>query len=103
MQRAPAISRRTGERASSLILAAICTFVVRIVSTLLLAVLVVLEPIVQTLLCAIALLGLGAAVFFRFLVRDPLFPFMGMLALSLICTVLLAFYYWLLSILYPGR
>lgn len=66
---------------------------IRTLAALLLAVLVLLEPVVQPLLCAIALLALGTAIFFRFLIGDPAFPFSGMLALALICILLLGLYY----------
>lgn len=65
----------------------------RTIAALLLAVLTLFEPIVQPVLCAIALLALGTALFFRFLIDDPAFPFSGMLALSLICILLLGLYY----------
>jgi hypothetical protein len=93
MERDSTSAHRDGNRHSSPLLQAVFGLIVRMVRVLLLAVLVLLEPIVQPLLCAIALLALGTAMFFRFLVGDTVFPFSGMLALSLICIVLLGLYY----------
>jgi hypothetical protein len=75
------------------LLGALIALVLRGAATLLLAVLVLLEPLVQALLCAIALLAFGTALFFRFLVGDVEFPFFSMLALSISCILLLALYY----------
>jgi hypothetical protein len=88
---------RRGHQGS--LLASAVALILRAVGTLLLAVLVLLEPIVQPVLCAIALLALGTAFLFRFLVGDPVFPFSGMLALSIICILLLALYYRLVRLL----
>ena len=93
MNRDPASAHRDGNRRGSLFLQAVLGLIVRTVRALLLAVLVLLEPIVQPLLCAIALLTFGTAIFFRFLVGDSAFPFSGMLALSLVCILLLGLYY----------
>lgn len=84
---------RTESRPSRRFLPRIFAIIVRTIAALLLAVLVLLEPLVQPLLCAIALLAFGTAIFFRFLICDPAFPFSGMLALSLICILLLCLYY----------
>ncbi len=92
MNREPTSVHRGNSR-GSLFLLAVFELFVRTVRALLLAVLVLLEPIVQPLLCAIALLTFGTALFFRFLVGDSAFPFTSMLALSLICIVLLGVYY----------
>jgi hypothetical protein len=75
------------------VLGTLLSLLLRGAGALLLAVLVLLEPIVQPALCAIALLAFATSVFFRFLVGDETFPFSGMLALSLICILLLALYY----------
>lgn len=72
---------------------ALIALLLRSTATLLLAVLVLLEPLVQATLCAVALLAFGTALFFRFLVGDVEFPFFGMLALSVLCILLLALYY----------
>lgn len=47
-----------------------------------LAVLIVMEPIVCSLLGILSALGILGAVFFKFLVKDPRFPFWGTLVLS---------------------
>jgi hypothetical protein len=85
--------RESHAREETGLVGALAAFALRAAATLLLAVLVLLEPIVQPVLCAIALLTLGTAVFFRLLVGDTGFPFLGMLALSLCCMLLLALYY----------
>ena len=72
---------------------ALIALLLRSTATLLLAVLVLLEPLVQATLCAVALLTFGTALFFRFLVGDVEFPFFGMLALAVLCILLLALYY----------
>jgi len=59
----------------------------------LLTLLVILEPLVQFSLSACALLLTMTALFFRFLVHRPDFPFWGMLALSIGCVWVLALYY----------
>jgi hypothetical protein len=81
------------------LLGALIALVVRGITTVLLAALVLLEPLVQTVLCAIALLAFGTALFFRFLIGDAEFPFLGMLALSILCILLLALYYRLVRLL----
>lgn len=75
----------------------------RTVATLLLAVLMLLEPVVQPLLCALALLTLATALFFRFLIADPAFPFLGMLAMSVLCILLLTLYYRVVRFLSCGN
>ena len=85
--------RPTGSHSSGRFLHAIFGLVIRTLTASMLLVLVLLEPVVQSLLCAIALLAFATALFFRFVVGDPAFPFWGMLALSLICIMLLALYY----------
>lgn len=61
-----------------------------------LSLLIVLEPIVRVALCAFALLGTLTALFWRFAVDPPGFPFFTILALSLACIPVLALYYVLL-------
>jgi hypothetical protein len=92
-------NRSEGLRHNGGLFGALIALVFRSTATLLLAVLVLLEPLVQTLLCAIALLAFGTALFFRFIVSDAEFPFFGMLALSVLCILLLAFYYRLVRLL----
>lgn len=90
---APNDARRVGNRSSDQFLRAIFALGIRALAASMLLVLVLLEPLVQFLLCATALLTFGTAMFFRFLVRDAAFPFWGMLVLSLLCMLLLALYY----------
>jgi hypothetical protein len=67
-----------------------------------LSLLIVLEPIVRVTLCAFALLGTLTALFWRFAVDPPGFPFFTILLLSLACVPLLALYYTLLRV-FAGR
>jgi hypothetical protein len=64
-----------------------------------LAVLVVLEPFVSIVLSALTVLGIFFALFFRFLVRLPHFPFWMMLGVSVGCATLLLMYYGIIRIL----
>lgn len=100
VDREPISAHRDGKRHRSSFLRAVFGLIIRTLRALLLAVLVLLEPIVQPLLCATALLAFGTALFFRFLVGDPAFPFSGMLALSLLCILLLGLYYRVVRFLY---
>lgn len=59
----------------------------------LLAGLIVLEPIVRIALGSFALLGTLTALFWRFAVDPPGFPFFTVLAISLACMPGLALYY----------
>lgn len=67
-----------------------------------LSLLIVLEPIVRVTLCALALLGTLTALFWRFAVDPPAFPFFTILALSLACIPVLAMYYAVLAF-FAGR
>jgi hypothetical protein len=58
-----------------------------------LALLVILEPIVSTLLAAAALLGTLTALFWKLASNRVDFPFFGVLALSVGCFLLLALYH----------
>lgn len=102
MDRISTAARRDETSATGRILRAFVLLVIRTIAALLLAVLVLFEPLVQPLLCAIALLAFGTAIFFRFLIADPAFPFSGMLALSLICILLLCLYYRVVRLLCFG-
>jgi hypothetical protein len=64
-----------------------------------LAVLVVLEPFVSIILAALTVLGVFFALFFRFLVRLPHFPFWTMLGISAGFATILMFYYGIIRIL----
>lgn len=58
-----------------------------------LATLTILEPIVRTLLSGLALLGILMALFFKFLVKLPDFPFWLVLGISVGCALSLTLYY----------
>ena len=58
-----------------------------------LALLAILEPIVSTLLVAAALLGTLTALFWKLASNRPDFPFLGALALSVGCILLLTLYH----------
>ena len=58
-----------------------------------LALLVILEPIVSTVLVAAALLGTLTALFWKLASSRPDFPFLGVLALSVGCFLLLTLYH----------
>jgi hypothetical protein len=92
-------NRSDEPRSNGGLLGALITLLLRGTGMLLLAVLVLLEPVVQAMLCATALLAFGTALFFRFIVGDAEFPFLGMLALSVLCILLLALYYRLVRLL----
>ncbi len=64
-----------------------------------LAVLMVLEPFVSVILSALAVLGIFVALFNRFLLHSPRFPFWMMLGVSVGCAVILMFYYGIIRIL----
>jgi len=64
-----------------------------------LTLLVILEPLVQFLLSACALLLALTAIFFKLFMHRPDFPFWGMLALSVGCVWALALYYALIRLL----
>jgi hypothetical protein len=57
-----------------------------------LALLMILEPIVSTVLVAAALLGTLTALFWKLASNRPDFPFFGVLALSVGCFLLLTLY-----------
>ena len=59
----------------------------------LLAALMVLEPVVRVLLCALALAGTLTALLIRFAVNRPQFPFWGTLGASLACMLLLVLWH----------
>jgi hypothetical protein len=58
-----------------------------------LALFLILEPIVSTLLVAAALLGTLTAIFWKLTWDRPGFPFFGVLALSVGCFLLLSLYH----------
>ena len=58
-----------------------------------LALLMILEPIVSTVLVAAALLGTLTAIFWKLASNRPDFPFLGVLALSVGCFLLLTLYH----------
>jgi hypothetical protein len=64
-----------------------------------LALLMILEPIVSTLLAAAALLGTFAAFFWKLTSNRPEFPFFGVLALSVGCFLLLTLYHGVIRLL----
>jgi hypothetical protein len=64
-----------------------------------LTMLVVLEPFVSVILSALAVLGVFVALFNRFLLHSPNFPFWMMLAVSFGCAAILMFYYGIIRIL----
>lgn len=67
-----------------------------------LALLIVLEPLVRVALGLFALLGTLTALFWRFVVDPPGFPFFTILAISLACIPALAMYYLALRVLAEG-
>ena len=64
-----------------------------------LALLMILEPIVSTLLVAAALLGTLTALFWKLASDRPDFPFFGTLALSVGCFLLLTLYHAVIRLL----
>ena len=64
-----------------------------------LSVLMILEPFVSTILSALTVLGVFFALFFRFLLRLPHFPFWMMLGTSVGFAVILMLYYIIIRIL----
>ena len=64
-----------------------------------LALLMILEPIVSTVLVAAALLGTLTAFFWKLASDRPDFPFFGTLALSLGCFLLLTLYHGVIRLL----
>ena len=58
-----------------------------------LALLMILEPIISTVLVAAALLGTLTAIFWKLASNRPDFPFLGALALSVGCFLLLTLYH----------
>ena len=68
-----------------------------------LVLLMILEPLVSTVLVAMALLGTLTAFFWKLASDRPDFPFFGMLALSLGCFFLLTFYHAAIRLLSGGK
>lgn len=64
-----------------------------------LALLMILEPIVSTVLVAAALLGTLTAIFWKLASNRPDFPFFGTLALSVGCFLLLTLYHAVIRLL----
>jgi hypothetical protein len=64
-----------------------------------LALFLILEPIVSTLLVAAALLGTLTAIFWKLTWDRPGFPFFGVLALSVGCFLLLTLYHGVIRLL----
>jgi hypothetical protein len=62
------------------------------------ALLVILEPFVTTVLMGIATLGVLVCLFYEFLLKDPHFPFWLMLCLSIGSALLLLPYYALIRL-----
>jgi hypothetical protein len=64
-----------------------------------LATLIMLEPFVSIVLSALTVLGIFFALFFRFLIRLPHFPFWMMLGISIGFATILMLYYGIIRIL----
>jgi hypothetical protein len=64
-----------------------------------LVLLTILEPIVSTVLVAAALLGTLTALFWKLASNRPDFPFLGVLALSVGCFLLLTLYHAVIRLL----
>jgi hypothetical protein len=64
-----------------------------------LALLMILEPIISTVLVAAALLGTLTAIFWKLASDRPDFPFFGVLALSVGCFLLLTLYHGVIQLL----
>ena len=93
----PSPARETGPLATSALVG--LRFVWHSIRMPILAVLVILEPFVSVVLSALTVLGIFFALFFRYLVRLPHFPFWLMLGISLGCAVFLMLYYGIIRIL----
>jgi hypothetical protein len=93
MHTEPSFRRRRQISRAADIAMAIAGVIAAVLRSVLRAVLALLEPIVRPTLCAIALLASATALFFRFAVGDPAFPFWGMVGLSVACMLLLDLYY----------
>jgi hypothetical protein len=89
--------RETGPVATSALVA--LRFAWHSVRIPVLAVLVILEPFVSIILAALTVLGVFFALFFRFLVHLPHFPFWTMLGISAGCATILMLYYGIIRIL----
>ena len=93
----PSPARETGRiAASALVALRVAWHSVRVPA---LAVLVVLEPFVSVILSALTVLGIFSALFNRFLLHLPHFPFWAMLGVSVGCATLLMLYYGIIRIL----
>jgi hypothetical protein len=68
-----------------------------------LAFLIVLEPIVCGALWLLATLGVLCALFYRFLVNDPRFPFWLCIGLSISLALLVGLYYLLIRLFGGGQ
>ena len=90
-------ARETGQLATSALVA--LRFAWHSIRMPILAVLVILEPFVSVVLSALTVLGIFFALFFRYLVRLPHFPFWLMLGISHACAVFLMLYYGIIRIL----
>ena len=93
----PSPARETGPLATSALVA--LRFAWHSIRMPILAVLVILEPFVSVVLSALTVLGIFFALFFRYLVRLPHFPFWLMLGISVGCAVFLMLYYGIIRIL----
>lgn len=84
------------------ILAGLAWLLWQVIRWPILALLIVLEPVVRVALGLLALLGTLTALFWRFAVDPPGFPFFTILAISLACIPALAMYYIALRVLAEG-
>lgn len=81
------------------VLAGVLWLILQAIRVPVLALLMVLEPVVSTVLVAAALLGTLTAFFWKLASDRPDFPFLGTLALSLGCFLLLALYHGVIRLL----
>ena len=89
--------RETGPVATSALVA--LRFAWHSVRIPVLAVLVILEPFVSIILAALTVLGIFSALFNRFLLHLPHFPFWTMLGISAGCATILMLYYGIIRVL----
>lgn len=71
----------------------------QVVRVPLLSILTVLEPVVRGLFGVAMILGIVLSVIFEFSAVGPRFPFLGMLAASLACGVVLFLYYGIVALI----
>ena len=93
-------SAENGWRAITLgVLAGLLWLIWQAVRLPVLALLMILEPIVSTVLVAAALLGTLTALFWKLVADRPEFPFFGALTLSVGCFLLLTVYHAVIRLL----